>query len=97
MQQPQMLDIRGRFCSGLSAAVKKNGNYGTTNRSLHYVKDTAAGTVIQPEDIAILRTEKNLTAGESPEYYRHFIGAVLQRDVTGGAGAVFDDIIVRRY
>ncbi|MGP1431468.1 MAG: N-acetylneuraminate synthase family protein [Treponema sp.] len=78
-------------------AAAEKGNYGTTNRSLHYVKDTAAGTVIQPEDIAILRTEKNLTAGESPEYYRHFIGAVLQKDVTGGAGAVFDDIIVRRY
>lgn len=77
-------------------AAAEKGNYGTTNRSLHYLKDTPAGTVLKPEHIALLRTEKNLSAGESPEYYRQFIGAILQRDVTAGAGAVFDDIITRQ-
>ena len=77
------------------AAAEKD-NYGKTNRSLHYIKDLQKGTVLKNSDIAVLRTEKNLTAGESPEYLHYFIGSVLQKDVTGGSGAVFDDIIERK-
>ena len=78
----------------LAAAEKEN--YGKTNRSLHYVKDLQKGTVLKNSDIAVLRTEKNLTAGESPEYLHYFVGAVLQKEVKGGAGAVFNDIIERK-
>lgn len=78
----------------LAAAEKEN--YGKTNRSLHYIKDLQKGVVLTNSDIAVLRTEKNLTAGESPEYLHYFIGSVLQKDVTGGSGAVFDDIIERK-
>ena len=77
------------------AAAEKN-NYGKTNRSLHYIKDLSKGTILQKNDIAVLRTEKNLTVGESPDFLHFFIGAILQKDVTGGAGAVFDDIIERK-
>ena len=77
------------------AAAEKD-NYGKTNRSLHYIKDLQKGAVLKNNDIAVLRTEKNLTAGESPEYLHYFIGSVLQKDVTGGSGAVFDDIIERK-
>lgn len=77
------------------AAAEKD-NYGKTNRSLHYIKDLQKGAVLKNSDIAVLRTEKNLTAGESPEYLHYFIGSVLQKDVTGGSGAVFDDIIERK-
>ena len=77
------------------AAAEKN-NYGKTNRSLHYIKDLSKGTILQKNDVAVLRTEKNLTAGESPDFLHFFIGAILQKDVTGGAGAVFDDIIERK-
>ena len=77
------------------AAAEKD-NYGKTNRSLHYIKDLQKGVVLTNSDIAVLRTEKNLTAGESPEYLHYFIGSVLQKDVTGGSGAVFDDIIERK-
>ena len=52
--------------------------------------------MLKTGDVAVLRTEKNLTAGESPAYLHCFIGAVLQKDVTGGSGAVFDDIIERK-
>lgn len=77
------------------AAAEKD-NYGKTNRSLHYIKDLQKGAVLKEGDVAVLRTEKNLTAGESPDYLRYFIGSVLQKDVTGGSGAVFDDIIERK-
>ena len=46
------------------AAAEKD-NYGKTNRSLHYIKDLQKGTVLKEGDVAVLRTEKNLTAGES--------------------------------
>ena len=77
------------------AAAEKD-NYGKTNRSLHYVKDLPKGTVLKDNDVAVLRTEKNLTVGESSEYLHYFVGAVLQKEVKGGAGAVFNDIIERK-
>ena len=77
------------------APAEKN-NYGKTNRSLHYLKDMAAGTVLHAEDIGILRTEKNLSAGEPPDMLHHFIGAVLQNAVKSGDGATLGDIIARR-
>ncbi len=77
------------------APAEKN-NYGKTNRSLHYLKDMAAGTVLHAEDIGILRTEKNLRAGEAPDLLHHFIGAVLQNAVKSGDGATLGDIIARR-
>jgi len=77
-------------------AAAERDNYGKTNRSLHYRKSLPAGTVLKDGDIAVLRTEKNLTAGESPELLHLFTGAVLQRDVTDGSGAILDDIVERR-
>lgn len=77
------------------APAEKN-NYGKTNRSLHYLKDMAAGTVLHAEAIGILRTEKNLSAGEAPDMLHHFIGAVLQNAVKSGNGATLGDIIARR-
>lgn len=77
------------------AAAEKN-NYGRTNRSLHYLSSLPAGTVLGVGDLAVLRTEKNLTVGESPEFLDRFIGAALQKDVKSGAGAILDDIIERR-
>ena len=74
-------------------APAEKENYGRTNRSLHYVTDLAAGSVLKESDIAILRTEKTLRPGESPALLPHFIGAVLQQDVAGGEGALVGDII----
>ncbi|MGP1594063.1 MAG: N-acetylneuraminate synthase family protein [Treponema sp.] len=74
-------------------ALSEKNNYGRTNRSLHYRTGLSKGTCLTADDIAILRTEKQLTAGESPEFLECFIGAVLQKPVTAGAGVRFDDII----
>ena len=71
-------------------------NYGKTNRSLHYVKDLKKDSVITENDIAVLRTEKELTAGEAPEKAAFFIGAVLQKDVRAGSGVWMEDFIQRQ-
>lgn len=66
-------------------------NYGRTNRSLHFVKNLKKGAIIKKEDIAVLRTEKNLTAGISPIYLENTIGKTLTRDVKSGEGVLFTD------
>jgi len=73
-------------------APSETANYGRTNRSLHFMRDMARGTVIGENDIAVLRTEKVLTPGMSPEFLDDIIGCVLQRDVTAGEGVRFEHI-----
>lgn len=72
-------------------APAEEANYGRTNRSLHYMKDFSAGHVIEEGDIAILRTEKILTPGISPEFYDAVIGKKLKVAVTSGAGVQQED------
>ena len=52
-----------------------------------------AGTVIQKEDISILRTEKILSPGISPLYMDTVTGKTLSKDVTSGAGLQWEDIL----
>ena len=68
-------------------------NYGRTNRSLHYMKELKSGAVIKESDIGVLRTEKVLTPGISPEFLDEVIGATLVKDVTSGSGVQFSDIV----
>ena len=68
-------------------------NYGRTNRSLHYMKAFAKGTVISKEDIGVLRTEKILTPGISPEFFEKICGATLKCDVSSGEGILLEHFI----
>ena len=68
-------------------------NYERTNRSIHYVHDMKKGTPIKKEDICIVRTEKVLSVGLSPNMTEVVLNAILQRDVKAGEGIQFDDII----
>lgn len=61
-------------------------NYGRTNRSLHFMNDFPKGTKITEKDISILRTEKVLTPGISPQYFNTIVGKILTKDVKKGEG-----------
>ena len=76
-------------------AESERTNYTRTNRSIHYMRNIEAGKKIKPDDIAILRTEKILTPGISPEYFDMMVGAVLAHDVENGAGVRWEDVIRR--
>ncbi len=65
-------------------------NYGRTNRSIHYLTDMRKGQVITEKDISILRTEKVLTPGLSPEFFEDVIGFKLTKDVKSGEGVSFE-------
>ena len=51
------------------------------------------GEKITENDIAVLRTEKVLSPGISPEFYDTVLGAELARDVQNGSGLVWTDVI----
>ena len=74
-------------------APSERQNYGRTNRSLHFTRALKAGECVSASDIAILRTEKILTPGISPEYADRLTGALLSRDVENGAGVQWEDFI----
>lgn len=74
-------------------APSERANYARTNRSLHYTRSLEAGERIGSEDMAILRTEKVLSPGLSPEFADGLIGSVLIRSVSDGAGAQWEDFI----
>lgn len=74
-------------------APAEEANYGRTNRSLHFMHAMKKGEVVKECDIGILRTEKILSPGISPEFFDTLIGSVLARDVEDGAGIQFEDFL----
>ena len=74
-------------------AESEKTHYYRTNRSIHYLRSMQKGESIRERDIALLRTEKNLSPGLSPEFLDTVKGAILVRDVESGAGVVWADII----
>ena len=82
----------------LGSGVKKlapaeYANYGRTNRSLHYMRSMKKGEKIGADDIKILRTEKILTPGISPEFIDTLTGATLSRNVKNGDGVRLEDFL----
>ena len=73
-------------------APAEEANYGRTNRSLHFMRNMKKGEVIGESDVAVLRTEKVLTPGLTPDYLDKVIGKKLLRNVTSGAGVQLTDI-----
>lgn len=74
-------------------APSEKAHYGRTNRSIHYMRSLKKGHTIEAGDIALLRTEKVLSPGISPEFFDTVHKGILVRDVTSGAGISWDDLI----
>lgn len=69
-------------------------NYERTNRSLHFMRAIKAGEKVTEKDIGILRTEKELSVGISPDFYNQLIGKTLSKDVEDGAGVQLTDFLI---
>lgn len=76
-------------------APDEQQNYGRTNRSLHFTHSLSQGSVITADDIAVLRTEKILTPGISPEYLEIVTGARLAVSVNAGDGVRWEQLLHR--
>lgn len=74
-------------------APSEERSYGYTNRSIHALRDLAAGETLTTESVAILRSERNLTPGLHPRYWQTILGARLSRPVVAGAGINWADLL----
>lgn len=79
--------IRAVLGSGIKQlAPAERQNYGRTNRSLHYNRSLKKGEKVTENDLAVLRTEKVLVPGISPEFLEELDGARVAQDVQSGDG-----------
>lgn len=62
-------------------------------RSLHALADLEAGDVLGPENVGILRGERNLRPGLHPRYAPVVFGTPLQRPVAYGQGVEWADVL----
>lgn len=76
-------------------ASSERDNYRRTNRSLHAVGDIKAGSRLERQDIAVLRSEKVLRPGLSPYLLDVVVGRRTVRDIPAGEGIVWDDLLAR--
>ncbi len=68
-------------------------NYLTTNRSIIAVRDIAKGEILSQGDIALLRSEKNLNPGLTPEYLQVITGHRVRRNIRSGNGIEWHDLL----
>jgi sialic acid synthase SpsE len=73
-------------------AAAERANYERTNRSIHALRDIAAGEIIGAGDFAALRTEKILRPGLPPSWAEAVTGRTARRFIPAGEGIRFEDI-----
>jgi sialic acid synthase SpsE len=74
-------------------APSERANYGRTNRSIHALRDIAAGETLRAEDLAALRTEKLLRPGLHPSWEKKLPGRKTTRFIPAGEGIVAEDLL----
>ena len=67
--------------------------YLTTNRSLIFVRDVPAGSVLAADQLAPLRAERNLSPGLHPRYLATVVGARLMRSAASGDGLTWRHLL----
>ena len=73
-------------------AESERENYSRTNRSIHALRDIAAGETFKQGDYAVLRTEKNLRPGLDPCWEKTLEGRVVRQFIPAGEGIRLEDI-----
>ena len=74
-----------------TVAESERGIYRTTNRSIMAIADISAGMKIGPENVALLRSEKNLSPGLPPVFLSTIVGRTAVRNISNGTGLTWDD------
>lgn len=74
-------------------APAEEQNYGRTNRSIHVLRSMEAGDRITPDSVAILRTEKILEPGLSPEFFDVIVGSILRKNIDAGQGLTWQYLL----
>jgi N-acetylneuraminate synthase len=83
--------ILGKYQKVIAPSEKEL--YPNDKRSIHAIKDLRKGETLTKENIAILRSERNLNPGLHPRFYNVMIGAKLQKEVRCGQGIKWEDLL----
>ncbi|MDR1787423.1 MAG: N-acetylneuraminate synthase family protein [Treponema sp.] len=73
-------------------APSERANYPRTRRSIHALRDIAAGETLREGMYASLRTEKVLRPGLPPSWEPLLAGRAARQDIPAGEGIRFEDI-----
>jgi sialic acid synthase SpsE len=73
-------------------APSEKANYRLTNRSIHALRDIAAGEILKEGDYACLRTEKLLRPGLESCWEKAIEGRTARNFIPAGEGIRFEDI-----
>ncbi|MCK5673472.1 MAG: N-acetylneuraminate synthase family protein [Spirochaetales bacterium] len=65
-------------------------NYKTTNRSIMAITDIRKDEIFTEKNTALLRSEKFLTPGLSPDFYNIILNRIAAHDIKSGAGINWD-------
>ncbi|MDW8206714.1 MAG: N-acetylneuraminate synthase family protein [Chloroherpetonaceae bacterium] len=92
----RMSAVQERFGAGAVRAVLGHGRkeimpaeaeyYPCDRRSIHAIRAIAPGEVLSPDNLRILRSERNLTPGLHPRYWEVVLGARAVRSLAVGEG-----------
>lgn len=74
-------------------AASEEDNYATTRRSVHVVSALDEGTILKPEHVAVLRSEKNLLPGMEPRDLDRVMGARLAVSLDAGEGLRWEHLV----
>jgi sialic acid synthase SpsE len=74
-------------------ALGERAAYGRSNRSIHAVDTIHEGQLITRDRVALLRSERNLRPGLTPEFLDVVLGKRARRTVPAGQGIVWDDLL----
>jgi sialic acid synthase SpsE len=88
---PRIAAVLGTGVKRLAAS--EQANYGRTNRSLHALREIAKGELIREADVGLLRTERVLRPGLSPELLSVAVGARARRRIPNGEGIEWADLV----
>jgi sialic acid synthase SpsE len=74
-------------------APSEANNYYSTRRSILALKNIKKGEIFSEANIALLRSEKNLRSGLSPEFLPVIYGKKARQNLEAGKGVSWDDIV----
>lgn len=67
--------------------------YPNDKRSIHAIKNIDKGDILTEENIAILRSERNLTPGVHPRFFKKILKTRLQKPVKYGQGITWECLL----
>lgn len=73
-------------------AESEKDNYERTNRSIHALKELKPGDLISKDNMAVLRTEKQLRPGLPPSWESKVLGRTVRTTIPSGEGIRFEDL-----